>query len=107
MEPAARDSRIQVCTVPMEVSWMDVGGWNAYGEMLPPEPATGNRSNCHAMHLKSQNVLALSSDSEHTIATIDCNDLIIVHTPDATLVCPRQSAEKIKDLAQRVDQRLQ
>ena len=107
MEPASRDSRIQVCTVPMDVSWMDVGGWNAYGETLPPEPATGNRANCHAMHLNSSNVLTVSDDPSHTITTIDCTDLIIIHSRDATLVCPRDSAEKIKDLAQRVDSRLQ
>ena len=106
MEPAARDSRITVCTIPMNVSWMDVGSWISYGQTLGPD-STENRSNSKTAHLDSSNVLAVSDDPNHTIATVDCRDLIIVHTKDATLVCPRNSAERIKDLAQRIDQTLQ
>lgn len=106
MEPAAKDSRITVCTVPMSVSWMDVGGWNAYGETLAADES-GNRANAPTTHLGSSNVLAVSDDPSHVIATVGCRDLIIVHTKDATLVCPRDSAEKIKDLAAKADPRLQ
>lgn len=106
MEPAAADSRLSICTIPMQVSWMDVGGWNAYGETLKPD-AHGNRANIDTTHLDSHNVLAVSDDPHHTIATVDCHDLIIVHTKDATLVCPRKSAERIKDLAGSVDPLLQ
>ncbi len=106
MEPAAKDSRITVCTVPMEVSWMDVGSWNAYGETLPAD-SSGNRANTNVTHLDSRNVLAVSDDPRHTIAAIDCEDLIIIHTRDATLVCKRNSAERIKELAGKVDKKLQ
>jgi mannose-1-phosphate guanylyltransferase len=90
----------------MNVSWMDVGSWISYGETLKPDSAE-NRGNAKAAHVDSRNVLAVSDDPDHTIATVDCQDLIIVHTKDATLVCPRNSAERIKDLAQRVDESLQ
>lgn len=106
MEPASKDPRITIVTVPMNVSWMDVGSWPSYGETLPAD-AAGNRTNARAVHLNAANVLAICDDPQHTIATVDCRDLIIVRTRDATLVCPRASAEKIKDLAQRVDQSLQ
>jgi mannose-1-phosphate guanylyltransferase len=106
MEPAARDPRITLCTVPMNVSWMDVGSWTSYGETLQPD-AQGNRSNTRTAHLDARNVLAISDDPDHTIAALDCKDLIIIHTADATLVCPRESAERIKDLAAKVDPKLQ
>jgi mannose-1-phosphate guanylyltransferase len=107
MERVAKDpqQRITICTIPMNVSWMDVGSWTSYGQTLAPD-AAGNRSNAKTAHMDSRNVTALSDDPNHTIAALDCKDLIIVHTADATLVCPRESAERIKDLAQRVDQRL-
>jgi mannose-1-phosphate guanylyltransferase len=106
MEPASRDAQITVCTIPMNVTWMDVGSWASYAETLKPD-ADGNRGNAPSTHIGSKNVLSLSSDPEHTITTIDCESLIIVHTPDATLVCPRESAEKIKDLVARIDPKLQ
>ncbi|MCI0676875.1 MAG: hypothetical protein L0Y42_14010, partial [Phycisphaerales bacterium] len=106
MEPASRDRSITIGTIPMNVSWMDVGSWTSYGETLPPDTA-GNRGNTRTAHLNSKNVLAVSDDPNHTIATVDCEDLIVIHTADATLVCPRASAERIKDLAAKVDRELQ
>ncbi len=29
---------------------------------------------------------------------VGCDDLIVVHTDDATLVCPRSKAQQIKDV---------
>ncbi len=106
MEPAALDAHVRVCTVTMGVWWMDVGNWTSYGETLV-EDAHGNRANGPATHLDSRNVVAVSDDPGHTIATVGCQDLIIVHTPDATLVCPASAAERVKELAGLVDQRLQ
>ena len=108
MERAAKDPerRITICTVPMNVSWMDVGSWISYGETLKAD-AHGNATNVKTSHLDSKNVLAVSDDPNHTIAALECQDLIIVHTRDATLVCPRGSAERIKDLAGKVHEMLQ
>jgi mannose-1-phosphate guanylyltransferase len=43
-----------------------------------------------------------SSDPDHLVATIGCQDLIVIHTRDATLICPADQAEKIKELQNRV-----
>jgi mannose-1-phosphate guanylyltransferase len=108
MEPASKDPErtFAICTVPMNLQWMDVGSWTSYGETLAPD-AHGNRASTLTLHLGSSNVLAVADDPTHTITTIDCSDLIIVRTADATLVCPRSSAEKIKDLAGKVPEALQ
>ena len=105
MEPAASAKEIAVCTVAMGVWWMDVGSWNTYGEVLVEGPH-GNRTNARTANLDSRGVLAVSDDPKHTIATIGCHDLIIVHTRDVTLVCPQSEAERVKDLAESVDESL-
>jgi mannose-1-phosphate guanylyltransferase len=106
MEPASADEQITVCTIAMGVWWMDVGNWPSFGETLG-EDEQGNRSNTPTQHLDSRGVVTVSDDPGHTIATIGCHDLIIVHTKDATLVCPVAEAERVKDLAGMVDERLQ
>jgi hypothetical protein len=40
----------------------------------------------------------LVNDGTHTTAVIGTKDLIIVQTPDATLVCPKDKAQEIKKL---------
>jgi mannose-1-phosphate guanylyltransferase len=108
MEPAshAGSHPFSVSTVPLHIQWMDVGSWPSYGETLTPDDE-GNRANCNATHLASHNVLAVSDDPSHTIATIACENLVIVHTADATLVCPASHAERVKELAGNVQMRLQ
>jgi mannose-1-phosphate guanylyltransferase len=48
---------------------------------------------------------AASNDPNHLIATIGCEDLIIIHTQDATLVCHKDRAESIKELHRQVAER--
>ncbi len=106
MEPASDDDAIEICTVPMNVTWLDVGSWPTYGETLEAD-ANGNRSDTPTVHLDSENVLSVSSNKEHTITTIGCKDLIIVHTPDATLVFPASEAQRVKEMHSIVDASLQ
>ena len=47
-------------------------------------------------------MLTVSTDPEHLIAVVGCQDLIVVHTGNATLVCPKERAEEIKDLQARI-----
>ncbi len=105
MEPASRDKKIKVCTITMGVWWMDVGNWPSFGETLG-EDEHGNRTNARSTHLDSRSVLAVSDDPGYMIATIGCKDLVIVHTKDALLVCPASAAERVKELASMVDERL-
>jgi len=98
MEPASTSPDFEVCTVRMDVNWIDVGSWPSFGATLAPD-AEGNRSNCETVHVGSHGVLAVSDDPAHTIATIGCEDLIIVHTRDATLIVHAAHAQRVKDAA--------
>ena len=106
MEPASSDDAISICTVPMDVQWLDVGSWPSYGDTLEADE-NGNRSDTKSLHLDSKNVLCVSSDKSHTITTIGCDDLVIVHTKDATLVFPASEAQRVKEMQVLVDADLQ
>ena len=106
MEPASREHR--VCTVVSDVKWLDVGSWPSYGETLDPD-ADGNRvggGGVHALIVDGKNNLVVGEGAgegrgdtpPHTIALLGVKDLIVVHTPDATLVMPRDKAEQLKKL---------
>jgi len=104
MEPASRDPLVQVAAVPMPLTWLDVGSWPAFAETC----ACDEHGNAHAaktLQIDSQRTLSVSSDPNHLIATIGCEDLIIIHTPDATLVCHKDHAETIKEMHRQVGER--
>jgi mannose-1-phosphate guanylyltransferase len=92
-----------VATVAMPIKWLDVGSWPSFGETVTADAAGNRSSGGRAMHLGSKNVLAVSEEPEHVIATIGCEDLIVIHTPKATLVCPAKDAEKIKAMVAEVE----
>ncbi len=105
MEPASRDPLVKVLAVPMPLKWVDVGSWNAFSETCPHDE-NGNALGA-ARHLlqNTKRTLVASSDPKHLIATLGCEDLIIVHTPDATLVCRANQAENIKDVHRLVGEK--
>jgi hypothetical protein len=55
--------------------------------------------------LDTRGTLVASSDPGHLIAVLGCEDLVIVHTPDATLVCRADRAEDVKQLHAIVTER--
>jgi mannose-1-phosphate guanylyltransferase len=102
MEPASTDDAVDVATVSMPLRWLDVGSWPAYGETLIADEA-GNRTACErTVLLDSSNNLIVGDDPGHLIAAVGIEDLVIVHTRGATLICHRDHAQKIKQLHEAV-----
>ncbi len=107
MEPVSKDPESQLATVPMDLRWLDVGSWNAVADVL--QSTADERGNCGIgtrIMADCSNVLSVSDDSEHTIAAIGCEDLVIIHTGDATLICPADRTQDIKDLVEKLDPKL-
>jgi mannose-1-phosphate guanylyltransferase len=102
MEPAAAsgDGAFEVCVLALGANWLDIGSWTSFTESIEPDER-GNRVNAHWLDDGSRNVRVISDVPGHLIATVRCEDLVIVHTKDATLVVPRAEAERVKDLAER------
>ncbi len=105
MEPASRDPQVRVAAVPMPLKWLDVGSWPAFGETCPRDEHGNAVSGGRVIALDSHGTLIASSDARHLVTTIGCKDLIIIHTPDATLVCRKDQAEAIKELHRLVGER--
>ncbi len=105
LEPASNDDSLQVCTILMNVNWLDVGCWASFGETLPPD-TDGNRTNARLVSLDCRNIIGISDDPNHTIATVGCEDLIIVCTTDATLVLDAAQSQRVKDIVAMVDERI-
>lgn len=102
---AVMEKAPHVATVAMPIKWLDVGSWPAFGETLAAD-AAGNRTNARAVHIDSANILSVTEIPDHLIATINCRDLIIIHTPKATLVCPAKDAERIKQMVGEVEKQI-
>jgi mannose-1-phosphate guanylyltransferase len=102
MEKASRDEQVRVAAIPMDLSWLDVGSWPAFAETCRADEA-GNRVAAETtLLMDTRGTLVASSDPQHLVTVLGCDDLVVIHTPDATLVCRRDKAEDIKKLQAEV-----
>jgi mannose-1-phosphate guanylyltransferase len=106
MEPASADARRSIAVVPMSVDWKDVGSWPTWADTLSAD-ADGNRANARTQHLASKGVVVASDDPSHMVSVIGLENVIVVRTRDATLVCRADMAEKVKEIAGAVPSELQ
>ena len=97
MEPASKDPSVVIAALPLSLEWRDIGSWPAYAELLPKDGA-GNASLGDTVLTECSGSVAVSTEAGHLVACLGCEDLVVVHTPDATLVCPKAKAEELKKL---------
>lgn len=96
MEKAPR-----VATIPSDIGWSDVGDWNAIGELLG-EPVAGFVA-AGVTHLDHESRgCVVAAPTGKLVATIGLDDLVIVDTPEALLVCPRARAQEVRQIVDRL-----
>jgi mannose-1-phosphate guanylyltransferase len=106
MEPASQGKgKAQVVVVEMPVQWIDVGSWPALSETLEMDEHENATAAQTSVLLDSDNNIIVSQDPAHLLTTIGVSDMIIVHTRDATLVCPRDEAQRVKELVNKVKEK--
>ena len=88
--------------LPLPLQWDDVGAWDALARLLPAD-ASGNVAQGAHVILDGRNLLLSASGG--MIAAKGVSDLIIVHTPDATLVCRRDDSEGVKAIVAALRER--
>lgn len=101
MEPASRDATIPVYTIPMAIDWLDVGSFTSLAQLFEIDNQ-GNRLTGEDIELlDSRECIVMSRDSARTTALVGCDDLIVIQTSDATLVCSKSHEQMIRDLVKR------
>jgi mannose-1-phosphate guanylyltransferase len=105
MEPASKDPLVTVLAAPMKLSWLDVGSWPAFAQTCRKDEQGNALAATHHLLIDTNDCLIASNDSRHLIATIGCQNLLVIHTASATLICRADRAEQIKALQAQVVER--
>lgn len=95
---AVMEKAKNVLTLAATFDWDDVGAWPAIERHFPADRA-GNVNKGEARFLECSNNIVVSGE-DHFVALVGVDDLIVVNTGDATLICSKDKAQKIKALVQ-------
>jgi mannose-1-phosphate guanylyltransferase len=103
LDYAVMEGADRMAVIPVDIGWSDVGSWDALTELLPADD-DGN--------IQKGMGSRLAVDSHHTLVysdkltvTIGVDDLIIVDTPDALLICRHDRAQDVKDVVTLLKER--
>lgn len=91
-----------VKVVPSSIGWSDLGSFESLYHELPHD-VQGNTVNNRHLSVGSKNCLIMGSQRQ--IATIDMEDILLIDTPDALLVAPRSSSQKVKNVVDELKKR--
>ncbi|MEM7201258.1 MAG: mannose-1-phosphate guanylyltransferase [Planctomycetota bacterium] len=103
---AVMEAAPRVIVVETDVAWSDLGSFAALGEVLP----TDARDNVAAAHRGAQAVFeeadgcTVWAEGERTVAVFGASQMVVVAVDDAILVCPKDRAEDLKKLVERLRQ---
>ncbi len=88
-----------VSVVEADIGWQDVGSWDALGQCFTTD-AQGNFIEGPHELIDTKNC-TIESDGP-LIATIGLQDLVVVHAKGAILVCPKDRAQDVKFIVDRL-----
>ena len=100
---AVMEQARDVLVVEAPFAWDDVGSWQAIAR-LERAGADGNTVLGRHLGIDTTGTIIRTSE-DHLVATLGVSELIIVHTPDATLVANKHDEESIRQLVKLIGER--
>jgi len=83
-----------------DFGWNDVGSWEAVYNLLPKD-REGNAARTAAIFQDASGNLIDAPNKR--VALLGVNDLVVVDTPDALLICRRTEAQKVSELVKALE----
>jgi mannose-1-phosphate guanylyltransferase/mannose-6-phosphate isomerase len=97
---AVMEKTRRAAVIPVSCAWSDIGSWSALWQTSVHD-AQGNAHDGDTLAIDTRNSLLRSHD-RHLLATVGVDDLIVVTTPDATLVAHRDAAQDVKKIVEKL-----
>jgi mannose-1-phosphate guanylyltransferase len=101
---AVMEKAPKVLMVELKCDWLDVGYWPAIENIVDLDEG-GN-----AVVAKNTAILdgfrnIVVTEDDHLLAILGIDDCIIVHSPDATLVCNKGESQRLKEMVELIRQK--
>lgn len=92
-----------VVVIEAPFSWDDLGGWSALARQQPADER-GNTVVGRHIGIDSTGTI-VHATGDHLVVTIGLEDMLVVHTADATLVAGRGREEKVRAVVEELEKR--
>ncbi len=93
----------EVVVVPAPFAWDDVGNWNSLARLVPAD-SEGNHVVGEHLSLQSRDCV-VQTTGNHLVVMAGVSNLVVVQTPDATLIADRSQEELVRQIVPALQSR--
>lgn len=97
---AVMEKTDRAAVVPMRCGWSDIGSWSSLWAATERD-ANGNRHVGDVIAMDTSNTLVYASE-RRLVATLGVEDLVVIDTPDATLIARKDRVQDVKQLVDKL-----
>jgi mannose-1-phosphate guanylyltransferase len=99
---AVMEHATDVAVIEAPFEWDDLGGWQSLTRLVGQDENANTIVGKH-LGLGTSGTIVRTAD-DHLVVTLGLKDVIVVHTPNATLVADKHSEEQIRQVVKKLEE---
>jgi len=100
---AVMEKTEKVYAIKLNCRWIDIGSFAALADIINADKDNNIIVANLSELLDCRDCIVVTEDKNHLIAAIGLEDIVVVHSPDATLVCHIDQTQKLKQLLELIN----
>jgi mannose-1-phosphate guanylyltransferase len=101
---AVMEKADNVYAIKLDCRWLDMGSFAALADVISSDKNKNIVVAGESELLDCKNSIIITEEQGHLIAAIGLKNMVIAHSPDATLVCHIDQAQRLKELLELIKQ---
>ncbi len=102
---AVMEKAERVFAIKLDCRWLDMGSFAALADIVSSDENNNIVVAGHNELLDCSNSIFVTEEKGHLIAAIGIDNIVVAHSPDATLICHADQAQRIKELLELIEKR--
>ena len=90
--------------IKLDCRWLDIGSFAALADIVSSDKDNNIVVAAASELLDCKNSILITEDQGHLIAAIGLENIVVAHSPDATLVCHIKETQRLKELLELIKQ---
>jgi len=99
---AVMEKAEQVFAIKLDCRWLDLGSFAALADIITSDKNNNIVVADSSELLDCRNTIIVTEDTKHLIAAVGLDNVVVAHSPDATLVCHIDQTSRLKELLDQI-----
>ena len=101
---AVMEKADRVNAIKLDTRWLDMGSFAALADVISSDKSNNIVVAGQSELLDCKNSIIVTEDKGHLIAAIGLENIVVAHSPDATLICHIDQTHRLKELLELIKQ---